>query len=109
MTWQDRAACAGVDDDALFFPGMGHDAGKDAVALVSRLYCDGCPVRRECAAAALATPGTIGIWAGVLLRSQMNRPAARAALTRIAQQRELPGPRGANGKAGGFRHRGETQ
>ena len=69
--WRAEAACLGTDL-RLWFPlpsayGVAYER--------ARAICDGCPVRTDCLAVALAGPpeGDVGIWAGT-------SPDERAAL-----------------------------
>jgi WhiB family redox-sensing transcriptional regulator len=57
-SWQDHAACAGLDGE-LFFP----ERGADTTAV--RTVCTGCPVRWECLEHALARREDHGIWGGL--------------------------------------------
>lgn len=57
-TWQDHAACTGLDAD-LFFPDRGV-ATEDV-----RAICAGCPVRWDCLEHALAHREDHGIWGGL--------------------------------------------
>jgi WhiB family redox-sensing transcriptional regulator len=62
--WKDRAACHGIEDPDIFWP-----PGNTPLVLARYLpkakrVCNGCPVRAECLAYALATDQLDGIWAG---------------------------------------------
>ncbi|MFM8943750.1 MAG: WhiB family transcriptional regulator [Actinomycetota bacterium] len=67
-TWQDRAACHGVDPD-VFFPVSEEEAGP-ALA-----YCIGCDQRADCLAWALKNGERYGVWGG--LTEQQRRRIAR--------------------------------
>ncbi len=56
--WQDRAACRRS-------PPEWFDAETDADAARALGVCAGCPVRRECFAAAAADRAASGVWGGV--------------------------------------------
>ena len=56
--WQDRAACRGE-------PPEWFDAETDQDAARALAVCGGCPVRRECFAAAAADRAASGVWGGV--------------------------------------------
>jgi Transcription factor WhiB len=56
--WQDRAACKSEPPE-LF------DAETDQDAARALAVCAGCPVRRECFAAAAADGAASGVWGGV--------------------------------------------
>jgi WhiB family redox-sensing transcriptional regulator len=57
MSWQDRAACRGMDPD-IFYP------ARNEPTKYARRVCQGCDVRDECLEAALAEPERFGIWGG---------------------------------------------
>jgi WhiB family transcriptional regulator, redox-sensing transcriptional regulator len=61
--WHAQAACQGMGTDT-FFPERGQDA-RPAAAI-----CDGCDVRADCLAAALAVQDTQGIWGGLSQRGR---------------------------------------
>ena len=64
--WRALAKCATLsaeETDAIFFPPPG---GKSKRA---ELFCQGCPVMRECLNTSLA-PGTTGFWAGTTERDR---------------------------------------
>ena len=67
-TWQDQAACYGVEPD-LFFPVSEEEAGP-ALA-----YCGGCQRREHCLAWALKNGERYGVWGG--LTEQQRRRIAR--------------------------------
>ena len=56
--WQDRAACRGE-------PPEWFDAETEQDAARALAVCAGCPVRRECFAAAAADRAASGVWGGV--------------------------------------------
>lgn len=60
--WMAEAACRGTDP-RLWFPSRDT---SEATYERARAICDGCNVRDECLAAALANPpkGDVSIWAG---------------------------------------------
>lgn len=69
MTWQDNAACRGMNT-AIFYP-------SPDLTHAAQQVCAGCPVRTECAAAGRAEEH--GVWAGELrdYRSPVPRPRQR--------------------------------
>jgi WhiB family redox-sensing transcriptional regulator len=69
MSWQDEAACAGVDQ-ALFFPERTQDAA--GAYEVARRYCARCPVLDACLRYALDHPDMPGFWAGTTWRDRRN-------------------------------------
>jgi WhiB family redox-sensing transcriptional regulator len=82
MDWQERASCAGVGPGA-FFP----DEGSSTRA--AKKVCDGCPVRPECLAYALAHDERFGVWGGTTPRERRRlgcgqdpRPAVPAGMCR---------------------------
>lgn len=81
--WLSDAACRDTDPE-VWFPKSGRDRDLEE-------FCGHCPVRRECAADALATRVEYGIRAGVALDggSASTRSRQRARLAKIAQ---VPAP-----------------
>ncbi len=61
--WYDRASCLGADAD-VFFPKKG---GSSRAA---KRVCQGCDVRAECLASALANGERFGIWGGLSERER---------------------------------------
>jgi WhiB family transcriptional regulator, redox-sensing transcriptional regulator len=57
MTWQDKAACKGLDTN-IFFPEVGETTAK------AKGVCAGCPVKAPCAEFVKKNIITEGIWAG---------------------------------------------
>lgn len=61
--WMDSAACASVGHDLFYPEGNGtHIAAEEARAVK---VCQGCPVKSECLAYALANDERYGVWAGM--------------------------------------------
>ena len=58
MTWQDKAACKGLDPE-LFFPPRGVNATE------AKAVCASCPVQTDCALYALEHNEREGIWGGL--------------------------------------------
>lgn len=61
--WTEQAACVGADQE-MFFPdkvGLSAVREKNKAAKI----CRGCPVRKQCLAAALANCEMHGVWAGI--------------------------------------------
>lgn len=85
LSWQDGAACAGLDTDLFFEPHVGVEV---------QAACLRCPVRAECLGMALAFPSTNlwGFWAGTSHqeRQRLRRDRGRAAATGLP--REAPEP-----------------
>jgi len=67
--WQDRAACRSE-------PPEWFDAETDENAARALAVCAGCPVRRECFAAAAADRAASGVWGGVDLSAPHRQAVA---------------------------------
>jgi WhiB family redox-sensing transcriptional regulator len=67
--WRDRAACK--DEPPEWF-----DAETDENAARALAVCAGCPVRRECFAAAAADRAASGVWGGVDLSAPHRQAVA---------------------------------
>ena len=67
--WQDRAACRSE-------PPEWFDAETDQNAARALAVCAGCPVRRECFAAAAADRAASGVWGGVDLSAPHRQAVA---------------------------------
>jgi WhiB family redox-sensing transcriptional regulator len=63
--WQRTGACRDADPDLFFPPDSGRGPRRAAREAAAKTVCRGCPVRRRCAAHALATPEPYGIWGGM--------------------------------------------
>ena len=57
-TWQDKAACYGIDPE-IFFPASEEDAS------LALSYCTACPIRDICLAWALRNRERYGVWGGL--------------------------------------------
>jgi WhiB family redox-sensing transcriptional regulator len=60
--WAARAACKGIDPDALFVQGAAQNRAKRV--------CAGCPVRTECLSDALDNRMEFGVWGGMTERER---------------------------------------
>ena len=60
MTWQDRAACRGMNTER-FYPAQGKVQGHVETIRV----CQRCPVQDECLQEAIDTGEKFGIWGGI--------------------------------------------
>lgn len=71
LTWQDQAACRGLDP-ATWHPGP----GETHIARRAKATCRTCPVAAECLAYANAEQITAGIWGGLTAdeRAPMRNP-----------------------------------
>jgi Transcription factor WhiB len=67
--WQHRAACRNS-------PPEWFDAETDENAARALTVCAGCPVRRECLAAAAADRAEFGVWGGIDLSAAQRRAVA---------------------------------
>ena len=74
MTWQQQAACRGLDPE-LFFPARG------ASTTEARAVCAACPVRSQCEAVALARTEKFGIWGGLSERQRRRIRQQRRAVS----------------------------
>jgi WhiB family transcriptional regulator, redox-sensing transcriptional regulator len=63
LSWQNRAACRGVDTN-IFFP------ATDEEAEPAKIVCAACPVREACLEHALADREREGIWGGATERER---------------------------------------
>lgn len=63
--WQRTGACRDADPDLFFPPDSGRGPRRAAREAAAKAVCRRCPVRRRCAAHALATPEPYGIWGGM--------------------------------------------
>ncbi len=61
--WRRRAACRGLAS-GIFYP------ASDEEATEAKAVCDGCPVREECLAYALAAREKHGVWGGLTERER---------------------------------------
>lgn len=76
--WRTRGACVDMDPD-LFFPEPDEPADEALAA------CSGCPVRRECLAAALVSREAYGVWGGTTEQDR-RRPLGDAAPTALPRR-----------------------
>ncbi len=65
-TWQDSAACAGMDDDRpnLFFPVGTSGPARDQIAK-AKAVCRPCPVRVACLRWSEEAGAEFGVWGGL--------------------------------------------
>ena len=82
MTWQQHAACRGMDPN-LFVPAKGEPIAQ------AQAVCRGCPVRQQCADYAIGDPELRGVWGGLSDRARQaerhrrNLPRRHHNITRI--------------------------
>jgi WhiB family redox-sensing transcriptional regulator len=62
--WQLLGACRGADSARFFHPDGERGASRGRREAAAKAVCASCPVRRECAAHALATREPYGVWGG---------------------------------------------
>lgn len=76
--WHRDAACRGMGAHHFILErAKGFDL--PAATEAAQAVCAGCPVRTECAAAADAYDGTVGVWGGLTGRDRRTRRQAGAA------------------------------
>jgi ribosome-binding protein aMBF1 (putative translation factor) len=69
--WQDRAACRSADYPEIFFPSSYQDMRLQAW----KVYCDTCPVKRECSAS--ADNAAVGIYGGKPVNIEITKRPGR--------------------------------
>jgi WhiB family redox-sensing transcriptional regulator len=62
--WQHEGACRGRDSAQFFHPDGERGSSRGRRESAAKQVCRNCPVRAECAAHALATHETYGVWGG---------------------------------------------
>jgi WhiB family transcriptional regulator, redox-sensing transcriptional regulator len=62
--WQRLGLCRGRDSTQFFHPDGERGASRGRREAAAKNVCQGCPVRAECAAQALATREPYGVWGG---------------------------------------------
>ena len=75
MSWQQNAACRGMDP-AIFFPDLGNHNHA------AKRVCAGCPVRIDCLEHALNAGEEFGIWGGLTEPERRRVTRGRARLAR---------------------------
>jgi WhiB family redox-sensing transcriptional regulator len=65
MSWQDKAACLGLDVQLFFGADEEQQAEREAREAKAKAVCESCPVRRECLDYALGNSVRYGIWGGL--------------------------------------------
>jgi hypothetical protein len=78
---RERAACFPPPEGVNFLPQGSKGAGASREATAARAICEGCEVRADCLAYALAMPGgACGVWGGFLFNEGgRHNPATKAA------------------------------
>jgi hypothetical protein len=71
LDWQDDAACYGIEDRSIFFPGRGESSDP------AKKVCAGCPVREECLNYAEVNLLKYGVWGGLSERQRRIRRKGR--------------------------------
>jgi len=80
--WTERAACRGIQNPDVFFPGQGESTAE------ARAICHPCPVRQECLEYALRWRIDHGVWGGKATRERQRIEKTRG------RPRLLPAPHG---------------
>jgi WhiB family redox-sensing transcriptional regulator len=86
LAWQDRGRCRDLDTD-LFYPPLDSETSlqRRAREAAAKAVCEGCPVRVECLAWAIASNEQLGVWGGLNERErQLLVAPRRQTLSRIA-------------------------
>ena len=65
MSWQDRAACAGMDAQLFFAPDGEREQEREIRQAKAAAICARCPVREQCLDYALRNSIRHGIWGGL--------------------------------------------
>ena len=87
MTWQEHGRCRDIDPE-LFYPPLEYETPRQRSAreAAAKAVCNGCPVRGECLAWALAADERLGVWGGLsererqMLTAHRRRPVAHVAV-----------------------------
>lgn len=80
LSWQDRAACRGMNPD-LFFPARGEETRQ------AKKVCARCPVREECLDFALENAEKFGIWGGLSERERRGERRRRGGVYEMRRVR----------------------
>ena len=65
MSWEDRAACAGMDARVFFVPDGERPSEREIREAEAKAICARCPVRVQCLDYALSNSIKHGIWGGL--------------------------------------------
>jgi WhiB family redox-sensing transcriptional regulator len=65
MSWQDKAACQGLDVQLFFGADEEQQPEREVREAKAKAVCESCPVRRECLDYALRNSVRYGIWGGL--------------------------------------------
>lgn len=65
MSWEARAACAGVDGQVFFAPDGERPPERESREAKAKAICARCPVRAQCLDYALSNSIKHGIWGGL--------------------------------------------
>lgn len=63
--WQNSASCRGMDSSVFFSPYDERGSQRRQREQRAQAICQNCPVRRPCAAFALRTDQSYGVWGGL--------------------------------------------
>ena len=64
-SWQERAACRGMDVVLFFGPEGERGPGRERRERKAAQVCAGCPVREECRTYSIGRPEKYGTWGGL--------------------------------------------
>jgi WhiB family transcriptional regulator, redox-sensing transcriptional regulator len=84
MSWQDRAACRGMDASLFFGSDEETPPGRGIRERRAREICASCPVRRDCLNYAIGNSIRDGIWGGLNEAERWKVRRRRARKTRAA-------------------------
>ena len=78
MSWQDRAACRGMDAPLFFGPDDETRPEREIREAKAKAVCQRCPVRGQCLDFALRNSIRYGIWGGLNVEERARERRRRA-------------------------------
>ena len=84
MSWQDRAACTGMDAQLFFAPDGERGQEREIREAKAKAVCALCPVRAQCLDYALGNSIKQGIWGGLNQEERARERRRRARGLRAA-------------------------
>lgn len=84
MSWQDRAACRGIDADLFFGSDNESPQQRKAREAKAKTICASCPVRAQCLDDALRNSIRYGIWGGLNGEERARERRRRACRVNVA-------------------------